>query len=298
MRILFINTSASWDRSAIFHECGFDVEIIQFNDITNENDKIQNIITQIKKNDPNFKIMLDKRTNQLQLLVDSVADFHKIQSPLVKKRIIGIDGGCSKNGTANARGAFGIYFTEGILFEEYMSGSSNMTFNLASNGRLIPAKYDSAMTNNRAEYTAGLIALWIIFQLGLDDVEIICDSMLFCRTIQQWYPKREQENELSDLKNLDLLTPAYKYYKNTIDAGGSITITHIKSHTPRPPADSPILYQWTANNSADILCKKFLTLNTNGCTSNIGTRGQPERVFTTPFLAKFCRSQGINWGYE
>lgn len=178
--------------------------------------------------------------------------------------VIYTDGACSKNGSIDAMGGFGIFLSATQVFDgpakisrkgERMS-SSDVTYNV-TNIRMeglaivsVLALYADALITNSGSGKGPLdrlngIDIYRTEHLKVDygeselatgvkpetsEIQIVTDSEFWINVIERWMPGWIRKNVLHDKKNPDILLMA-RYYTELLKQNGvRVVFTHVRSH--------------------------------------------------------------------
>jgi len=166
------------------------------------------------------------------------------------------DGGCKGNGKANAKGGYGVFFTDNQDSEFYK-------FN-----RAIEIPKDQCPTNQKAE----LLGIDCAIQTIIDNphlfnkfnkVCIVSDSMysIKCITVwsKQWVKSGWKTSKGGEIKNLEIIR---KIIDNTEtiqnNLGIDLEFKHVMSHKSQPNVDSPDYILWYGNDRVDKMINSIL----------------------------------------
>lgn len=174
--------------------------------------------------------------------------------------VVYTDGACSKNGTSNATGGFGIYVKQSIIGDElminckgsrmmYSSGETFEVTNIRMEGLAIAATMLLFIEKFTANETMDVTNLCNILSHKLklsmesedDDIsyqplhqeatfEIVTDSLFWMNVIQDWMPSWIKKGILHTKKNVDILLLLKKYTNIMKRCGVKMILTHVKSH--------------------------------------------------------------------
>lgn len=183
--------------------------------------------------------------------------------------IIYTDGACSKNGTVNASGGFGMFIAKSSLL--------NAPLKLNQKGKQMSLKNETVsevyyVTNIRMEGLAivSTLALYadmlilrksnstnILDRLNSIDpfntndmkvkylpkelkinknqssdvtIEIVTDSLFWINVIETWMPNWIKKNILFEKKNVDILLMLHYFWELFIQNNITVKLTHVKSH--------------------------------------------------------------------
>lgn len=151
-----------------------------------------------------------------------------------------VDGASKNNGKKHAKAGYGIYFGD------------NDPRNI---GRALDAGQEQ--TNQRAELTAILEALRIMtndagYSKDKYRIVVVSDSLYSINCISIWYHNWEkngfQTANKQPVKNLDIITPARKLYKEH-----DVSFVHVRGHQKNPTDINAI-----NNNKVDELASKSI----------------------------------------
>lgn len=126
------------------------------------------------------------------------------------KIIVYTDGACSKNGSADAKAGYGIYFGENDI-------------------RNVSKRIKGKQTNNRAELTALIETYYILqgeIQYG-EKIDIYTDSVYSMRCCTTYGAKQAKTNWVKNIPNKCLVKKAYNLYKDN----QNINIFYVRAHT-------------------------------------------------------------------
>jgi ribonuclease HI len=126
------------------------------------------------------------------------------------------DGGCSGNGTADARAGFGVVgYIDNVKYLEIYGRVSRYfvkgyDINTISSGKLLHTRTEFSPTNNRGELTGILFCLLELDAISTKDMKNISviihsDSNISVNTVNEWLPNRKASGTTNQLKNIDLL---------------------------------------------------------------------------------------------
>lgn len=175
--------------------------------------------------------------------------------------IVGFDGSCTGNGTDTASagyavvggcGSLGTFVNADVVHPNLYKwrDSNRPELGLAPD---LESEF-CAPTNNRAEFLGGIHALSRLLLAGPyvgREVVVVTDSMLFLNTIKIWYPSRLKKKTTHEMKNLDLVRPAYELWEK-LNTVCNIDIVHEKAHTIQPrSSDWLVQLKWKVNSLAD-----------------------------------------------
>ena len=151
------------------------------------------------------------------------------------------DGGCVGNGGRAPRAAFAAVLAGGPLVGELtLSGPvGNAAYEWGTDGRLAPSGGMVAPSNNRAELLAIIVGLGAALALAGDSrVEVVSDSLIAVRTLDEWLPARRRLGTESALANFDLVAAAERLLVRA-RARGPVVLTHVAGHAPAPAPGAP-----------------------------------------------------------
>lgn len=126
-----------------------------------------------------------------------------------KNFIVYTDGSCPNNGTINAIGKIGVHF----------SCKNKIKLNDISEILNI-----NMITNNLTELLA--IKKAMLVTKNIKNVKIYTDSKYSINVITKWYDKWIENGLLKTKKNIDIIEPICKLYKNV-----NVELIHIRAHT-------------------------------------------------------------------
>ena len=112
-----------------------------------------------------------------------------------------------------------------------------------------------APSNNRGELLGIVHALLIVLTTaeaagGVPPVEIVSDSLLCIRTLDEWLPARRAKGTAHELKNMDLVEIAEALLARA-RALVPVSLTHVRSHRAAPAPGTPAHATWAGNDLAD-----------------------------------------------
>ena len=151
------------------------------------------------------------------------------------------DGGCVGNGGRAPRAAFAAVLAGGPLAGELaLSGPvANSAYEWAAGDRLMPAGGATAPSNNRAELLAIIVGLGAALAIAGDArVEVVSDSLIAVRTLDEWLPARRRLGTETALANFDLVAAAERLLERA-RARGPVVLTHVAGHAPAPALGAP-----------------------------------------------------------
>lgn len=172
--------------------------------------------------------------------------------------IAACDGSCKANGSRQAKAGYGAMFVRGPLQGMEIFGSVlPFEYCWVDEGNPLrgfrPSEVPAVPTNNRGEYLGICKLLLAAARAGLAaPLEVVTDSQLVKRTLEEWLPARRRKGTADQLKNYDLVLIADRLLKA---CRCHVTITHVRSHRPPPVAGAPTREKllWAANDRADRL---------------------------------------------
>ncbi|KAF1333554.1 hypothetical protein FI667_g2566, partial [Globisporangium splendens] len=174
--------------------------------------------------------------------------------------LIYTDGACKKNGTASARGCFGIFIMKSSILDpptkinrkgermEY-KGETFYVTNIRMEGLAIVSTlslYNEVLVNqSTTDVIKGLANAYSIdgfithhtqnelkeaLVINPITVEIVTDSEFWINVVEQWMPGWIRRNTLLQKKNPDILL-MMRYYTERLQQNGiTIKFTHVRSH--------------------------------------------------------------------
>lgn len=173
------------------------------------------------------------------------------------------DGGCTGNGSKDARAGYGLTILTGPLrgLKVYGPVRPHLYRWVDENEPLQGFHADETTsqppTNNRGEYLAACYLMLSLARAGLTQpVEIVSDSQLFIRTMTEWLPNWRQKSIAHTKKNYDLVVLAEKLLQK-LQSRAAVTLTHRKSHEAEPERYPMTVHSrrewslWKANDVAD-----------------------------------------------
>lgn len=195
----------------------------------------------------------------------------EISWEIPKHTVVGFDGSCTGNGTEHASAGYAVVggcgslntFVNADVVHPHLYNWRDL--NRHELGLTPDPNSFCAPTNNRAEFLGGIHTLSRLLIAGQHvgrEVIIVTDSMLFQKTLMIWYPVRLKKNTTHEMKNLDLVQPAYELWEK-LKAVCNAEIVYEKAHTSRPPSTSHWMTQlkWEVNFLADHYATKHQQLS-------------------------------------
>ncbi len=175
------------------------------------------------------------------------------------------DGSCTQNGKPGARAAFaaliiggqfgggqwlapGAAAAAGMLRDATLITGAVLAreYAIDGDGNIIqpPGAPPVAPSNNRGELLGIIYALAALTRGGAEvdgrsDIEIVSDSDICIRTLDEWLPARLKKKTEHALKNLDLVMIAWRLLVALRSRARSVTLTHTRSHQKPPPPSAP-----------------------------------------------------------
>lgn len=187
------------------------------------------------------------------------------------------DGGCLRNGKANAVASYAAVFFGGLFGDDGLhfrgivpsvelcapaknvapsnsaapnniATSSATSINIAiasgnftsSNIAIAQSNKAVAPSNNRGEMLAIALALAACVRAGVAaPVEVVSDSEICVKTLTSWLPTRLRAGTEAELKNLDLVMFAWEMLAQLRAQAASVTLTHVRGHGAAPPPGAP-----------------------------------------------------------
>lgn len=178
--------------------------------------------------------------------------------------IIYTDGACSKNGTANATGGFGVFIAKSAIFDAPIKLNAKgmaMTFkedqfyvtNIRMEGLAIvstlalytdvlitepsdkPIDPIQRLNENVSFATSNMKPGYGPDELRADadtsvSVEIVTDSLFWINVIESWMPTWIRKGIVMEKKNPDILLMMLFYVERLRQSGVKVVFTHVKSH--------------------------------------------------------------------
>ena len=159
----------------------------------------------------------------------------KLQNNKTNNIIVYTDGACSNNGSLNALGGIGVYFSE-RNYKKYDNISKKLDIKKS--------------TNNIAELIAILEALKMIKlnNYNNEKIELYTDSHYCLKTLQTWYQKWIEEKTIDKRQNIDIIKNLYDNYYTKMN----VELIYIKAHTNKKDEHS------IGNFNADKLATKSI----------------------------------------
>lgn len=175
------------------------------------------------------------------------------------------DGACSGNGKAHANATYSAVIIGGHFGYTNCCGTVRpFTYEFVDEKN--PAKgfrhseTSKQPSNNRGELLGICWALFLLIKgWAVGEIELISDSNISVRTLNEWLPGRRKKGTQNDLQNFDLLVIAETYIKMLKNTATKLTIIHTPaSHDVAFPSDGTPRQQmiWKGNADADTLAKK------------------------------------------
>lgn len=197
--------------------------------------------------------LIKTNTSETQLPKESLQTSTKTIVPDECESTIFIftDGGCKGNGKANARGGYGIFFTDKEDSEFY---KLNRVFEIPK---------DQCPTNQKAELLGIDCAIQTIIEnpelFNKNKVCIVSDSMYSIKCITTWSKQWEKSgwktSKGGEIKNLQIIR---KIVDNIKKLGVNLEFKHVMSHTTKPHIDSPNFVLWYGNDKIDKMINSIL----------------------------------------
>lgn len=209
------------------------------------------------------------------------------------------DGGCPKNGAADAEAGFGVLIVGGHLGQTTIRGLVQASayslvdpkvpekgFTSTVPNRAAAGSGSSGVitpTNNRAELAAFCWALLALLRgRVLGGIELVSDSKICVNTLTTWLPARRRKGTAHQLANFDLLVVAEALLAALKAQADVVLLTHTHAAHDRPcPARNTANYAqescyWLGNAKADALAGSAVT---DGVRLEIKTSIPPLRHF-------------------
>lgn len=167
------------------------------------------------------------------------------------------DGACAGNGRAGARASFAMVVP--VAGRAAVVRGPVQPRAYALDGLTLRADGPAlAPSNNRGELLGIVHALLAVLStLGACDgdvpfggAEIVSDSLLCIRTLDEWLPARRARGTAHELKNMDLVGIAEALLARA-RAKLPVRLTHVRSHRAAPARGSPGHAAWAGNDLAD-----------------------------------------------
>jgi len=169
------------------------------------------------------------------------------------------DGGCLKNGEADASGSFAVFILTGPLRNVELRGpvpAREMKLADEKDPSLgfVETSRGAAPTNNRAEYLAWCwVLLFLLRGRVRGRVEVVSDCNLFIQTMESWLPARKRKGTEAQLKNFDLVKIGEALLDALKKGCEGVRLTHVNSHQKRPGDGTPPKERafWYGNDRVD-----------------------------------------------
>jgi uracil-DNA glycosylase len=171
------------------------------------------------------------------------------------------DGACSETGKPTARGGWAFETVCGPVPRVARSGAvPPLQVELVDPQRPELGFWDKRgaplvpPTNNRAEFHAMAACLAHLLAAGVrGPVEVVADSELVVKTLEDWLPKRRAKGTAHELKNFDLVEVCEALLAALRRQALAVRLTRVDSHQPRPQPEAAarIRVLWAGNARVD-----------------------------------------------
>lgn len=180
------------------------------------------------------------------------------------------DGSCPKNGAADAEAGFGVLIIGGHLGPTTVRGmvepkEYSLIDTSAPELGFEAAGRAATPTNNRGELLAFCWAMLALLRgRALGPIEIVSDSEISVKTLNEWLPNRRRKGTAHQLKNFDLIEIAETLLTALKSQADSVTITHVEAAhdracPPKTEGGGRAACLWHGNRRADEIAKLGVT---------------------------------------
>lgn len=168
------------------------------------------------------------------------------------------DGGCKNNGRKNAKGGYGVFFTDKHSSDYFKLNKVGLILNDA--------------TNQKAELTAMYHLFRILHEnvaMFAEKTVVVCsDSMYSIKCIKEWskkWEKNEWKTSKGDaVKNSELIKKMLNLKKQCEEKKINVVLKHVMSHTVAPVDKTTKEYHlWYGNYMVDQMINEYI-MNESG----------------------------------